>query len=73
MAGHGLGLACSSGILNFALGETFISLANGLNHYNSIRGVHVDVGEAMAHAVLLLVEGDLFALGSHDDPCGSLP
>ena len=68
MAGHGLGLACSSGILNFALGEAFILLANGLNHRNSIRGLHVDVGEAMAHAILLSVEGDLFALGGHDNP-----
>ncbi len=68
MAGHGLGLACSSGIFNFALGEAFISLANGLNHHNSIRGLHVDVGEATAHAVLLSVEGDQFALGGCDDP-----
>jgi hypothetical protein len=68
VAGHGLGLACSSGVLNFALGEAFVSLGNGLNHCRSIRGLHVDVGEATAHAVLLSVEGDLFALGGRDDP-----
>jgi hypothetical protein len=59
---------CSSGILNFVLGEAFILLANGLNHHNSIRGLHVNVGEATAHVVLLSVEGDLFALGGCDDP-----
>jgi hypothetical protein len=30
--------------------------------------LHVDVGESAAHAILLLVEGDLFELGDGDDP-----
>ena len=71
VACHGLGLACSSGILNFAFGVAFILLANGLNHSHSIRGLHVDVGESTAYAVLFLVEGDLLALGGRDDPISS--
>ena len=71
VAGHGLGLVCSNGILNFALGEAFILLANGLDHRHSIRGLHVNVGESTARAVLFSVEGDFLALGGHDDPISS--
>ena len=71
VACHGLGLLCSSGVLNFAVGEAFILLVNSLDHSHSIRGLHVNVGESMAHAVLFLVDGDLLALGGHDDPISS--
>ena len=71
VACHGLGLSCSSGILNFAFGEAFILLTNSLDHSHSIRGLHVDVGESTSHAVLFSVEGDLLALGGPDDPISS--
>ncbi len=71
VAGHGLGLACRDGILDFALGEAFVTLADGLDHCHGCLGLHVDVREAMAHTVFLLVEGDLFAMRSGDDPIAS--
>ncbi len=71
VAGHGLGLACRDGILDFALGEALVMLADGLDHCHSRRGLHVDVREATAHAVFLLVEGDLFAMRSGEDPIAS--
>jgi hypothetical protein len=71
VACRGLGLWCSSGILNFTFGEAFILLANNLDHSHSIRGLHVNVGESTAHAVLFSVEGDLLALEGHEDPISS--
>ena len=68
---HGLGLACSSGILSFAFGEAFILLANSSDHSHSIRGLHVDVGESTAHAILFSVGGDHLALGGRDIPISS--
>ncbi len=35
---------------------------------HGIHGLHVDVEESMAHTILLLVEGALFALGGGDNP-----
>jgi hypothetical protein len=71
VAGHGLGLACRDGILDFTLGEAFVRLADGLDHCHGRLGLHVDVREAMAHAVFLLVEGDLVAVRSGDNPVAS--
>jgi hypothetical protein len=71
VAGHGLGLACRNGILDYTLGKTFVLLANRLDHCHGCLGLHVDVREATAHAVFLSVEGDLFAVGSGDDPIAS--
>ncbi len=67
MANHGLGLAGSNGILDFALGVAFIALADGLDHGHGIRGMHVNVRESMTHTILLAMEGDLIALGGGDD------
>ena len=71
VASHGLGLACRNGILDFTLGKTFLSLADHLDHCHGYLGLHVDVREATAHAVFFSVEGDLFAVGSGDDPIAS--
>jgi hypothetical protein len=71
VAGHGLGLACRDGILDFALGEAFVTLADGLDHCHGCLGLHVDVREATTHAVFLSVEGDLFAMRSSDNPIAS--
>ena len=68
VVGHGLGLACRNGILEFALGETFVALANGLDHFHGLLGVHVDVREAATHAVFFSVEDDLFTMRGGDDP-----
>ncbi len=72
VAGHGLGLACRDGILDFTLGKTFVLLANHLDHCLGCLGLHVDVWEAMAHAIFLSVEDDLFAKGSGDNPIASV-
>ncbi len=53
VAGHGLGLAGRNGILDFALGEAFVTLADGLDHCHGRLGLHVNVREATAHAVFL--------------------
>jgi hypothetical protein len=50
------------------LGEAFITLADSFNHGHSIHGLHFNVGESAAYAVLLSEEGDLFALGGGDNP-----
>ena len=73
VACRGLGLVCSSCILNFAFGEAFILLANGLDHSHSICGLHGNVGESTAHTVFFLVEvqGDLLVLGGREDPISS--
>ncbi len=71
VAGHGLGLACRDGNLDFALGEAFITLADGLDHCHGRLGLHVNVREATAHTIFLLVEGDLVAMRSGDDPVAS--
>ncbi len=71
VAGHGLGLAGRDGILDFALGEAFVTLADSLDHCHSRLGLHVNVREATAHAVFLSVEGDLVAMRSGDDPVAS--
>jgi hypothetical protein len=68
VAGHGLCLAGRNGVLDFMLGEAFITLADGLNHGHSIHGLHVDIGESVAYTVLLSEEGDFFAPGGGDDP-----
>ncbi len=68
VANHGLGLAGSNGILDFTLGVAFIALADGLDHGHGVCGMHVDVQESATHAILLAMEGDLFALGGGDDP-----
>ena len=68
VAGHGLGLACCVGVLGFALGETFVALENGLDHCHGRFGLHVNVWESAAYAVFFTVEGDLFPMGSSDDP-----
>ncbi len=68
MANHGLGLAGGDGILDFVLGVAFIVLADSLNHSHGVRGMYVSVRESATHAILLAVEGDLFALGGGDDP-----
>jgi hypothetical protein len=59
VAGHGLGFACSSGILDFALDEVLILLEHSLDYHHIIRGLHVNVRESIAHAVLFLVEDDV--------------
>ncbi len=71
VAGHGLGLACRDGILDFALGEAFVTLADGLDHCHGRLRLHVNVRDATAHAVFLLVEGNLIAMRSGDDPVAS--
>ncbi len=71
VAGHGLGLAGRNGIVNFALGEAFVMLADGLDHCHSCLGLHVNVREATAHAIFLLVEGNLVTMRSGDDPVAS--
>ncbi len=71
VAGHGLGLADRDGILDFALGEAFVTLADGLDHCHDRLGLHVNVREAMAQAVFLSVEGDLVAMKSGDNPVAS--
>jgi hypothetical protein len=71
VAGHGLGLACRDGILDFALGEAFVTLADALDHCHGSLGLHVNVREATAHAVFLSVEGDLVAMRSGDNPVAS--
>jgi hypothetical protein len=71
VASHGLGLAGRDGILDFALGEAFIMLADGLDHCHGRPGLHVDVREATAHTVFLSVEGDLVTMRSGDDPVAS--
>jgi hypothetical protein len=68
VANHGLGLAGGNGILDFALGVAFIALADGLDHGHGVCGMHVNVRESRTHAILLAMEGDLFALGGGDDP-----
>ncbi len=68
VANHGLGTAGGDGILDFALGVAFIMLADGLDHDHSICGMHVNVQESETHAILLVMEGDLFALGSGNNP-----
>ncbi len=68
VANHGLGFVGDDGILDFALGVAFIALADSLDHGYGICGMHVDVRESATHAILLAMEGDLFALGGGDDP-----
>jgi hypothetical protein len=68
VANHGLGFAGGDGILDFALGVAFIALTDGLDHGYGICGMHVDVWEYVTHAILLAMEGDLFALGGGDNP-----
>jgi hypothetical protein len=67
-AGHGLCLAGHNGVLDFALGEAFATLADGLNHGHGVHGLHVDVGESTAYTILLSEEGDFFAPGGGDNP-----
>ncbi len=68
VANHGLGLVGGDGILDFALGVAFIAPADGLDHGHGDCGMHVDVQESGTHTILLVMEGDLFALGGGDDP-----
>jgi hypothetical protein len=68
VANHGLGFAGGNGILDFALGVAFIALADSLDHGHSVCGMHVNVWESARHAILLAMEGDLFALGGGDNP-----
>ncbi len=68
MASHGLCLAGCNCLFDVTLGEAFVTLVDGFNHCHSIHGLHVDVGESVAYAVLLSEEGDFFALGGGDDP-----
>ncbi len=63
-----MGLASGNGILDFALGVAFIVLVDGLDHGHGICGMHVGVWESSTHAILLAIEGDLFALGGGGDP-----
>ncbi len=65
---HGLRFAGHNGIFDFALGEVFVMLVDGLYHGNGVHWLHVDVGESTAYAILLMEEGDFFALGGGDDP-----
>ncbi len=67
MPSNGLGLARSSGVEDFALGETLVALADGLNHGHGGRGVHIK-GEAATDAVSLAVKDDFFGVGSGDNP-----
>ena len=69
VAYYGLGLlACHDGVLNFALGLSFVALADGLVHCHGFFGLHAGVWETTAHAVFFLVEGDLFAMGGSYNP-----
>jgi hypothetical protein len=72
LAGHGLCLAGHNGILDFALGEAFVMLADVLNHGHGVHGLHVDVGESAAYTVLLSKEGDFFAPWGGDDPVATI-
>jgi hypothetical protein len=65
---HVLCLAGCNGIFDFALGEAFVTLVHGLNHGLSVHELHVNVGESVEYTVLLLREGDFFALGIGDNP-----
>jgi hypothetical protein len=67
MPGHGLCLACSDGFKDFALGETLIMLANGLNHGHSGRGAHIKVGETTSDALGLAMKDDFFAIEVGDN------
>ena len=53
VAGHSLSFACCDGAEDLALGETFVALANGTDHFQSLLGFHVNVREAAAYAVYL--------------------
>jgi hypothetical protein len=68
VANHGLRFAGGNGILDFELGVAFIALADGLDHGYGVCGMHVNVRESSTHAILLAMEGDLFALGGGDNP-----
>ncbi len=56
MPGHGLCLVRGNGIKDFALGETLVVLAHGLNHGHGGRGAHIKVGEAAADAIGLAMK-----------------
>ncbi len=68
VAGHGLCLVGHNGVLDFALGEAFIMLVDGLNHGHCVHGLHVNKGESAAYAILLSEEDDFFAPGGCDNP-----
>ena len=68
VAGHGLSFACCDCGKDLMLGETFVALANDLDHCHGLLGAHVDVRETATYAVFLLVEGDLFAMRSGENP-----
>ena len=68
VSGYSLCLAGRNGVLDFALGEAFVTLTDGLNHGHGIHGLHIDVGKFAAYAVLLLEEGDFFTPGGGDNP-----
>ena len=55
VAGHGLCLACCDGVLDVELGETFIALANSLDHCHGCFGLHVNVWESAAYSVFFTV------------------
>jgi hypothetical protein len=55
VANHGLGFVGGNGILDLVHGVAFISPADGLDHGHGICGMHVDVRESAAHAILLKV------------------
>jgi hypothetical protein len=67
VAGHSLCLAGRNGIFYVALGEALVTLADNLNYGHGVHGLHVDVGESAAYAVLLSEEGDFFAPGGGDN------
>jgi hypothetical protein len=68
VACHGLVFVSNYGIANLALHEAFVVLADGLNHCHSRCGPHVEVGKSATHAIWFVMEGDLFILGSSDNP-----
>jgi hypothetical protein len=67
VASHGLCLVGCNDVLDYALGEAYVTLVDGLNHGHSVHGLHLNVGESAAYTILLSEEGDFFALRGSDD------
>ena len=55
VASHGLSFACCDCVEDLTLGETFVALANSLDHCHGCFGLHVNVWESAAYSVFFTV------------------